>query len=351
MKKITLVGLAILLSLSFVFTGCDIGKDSFYYDGDYNNPKYEVTNQSESTTDSEHTTDSDEIAESEEVSETEQDTTQEESENEGTIPPYSGIPYTYLNGGIPNFTDEELVTESYEYYSPLDSLGRCGITIACIGKDLMPTDDRESISNIKPSGWVNNRYDTSLVSGGYIYNRSHLIGFQLTGENANERNLITGTRYFNVEGMLPFENMVADYLKEEPENHVMYRVTPIFDGDNLVVHGVQMEAYSVEDGGEGICFNVFIYNVQPGIVIDYTTGNNWLATDPPAVDSETETEEILTDSDGQTVTYVLNTSSKKFHDPSCSSVSKIQENNKDFYNGSREELVADGYSACGICHP
>jgi DNA-entry nuclease len=156
------------------------------------------------------------------------------------IPAYSGSPNVAINNNVPTFTAEEITTLSYERYSDLDSLGRCGVVMACIGTDLMPTEDREEIGSVKPSGWVNNRYDSDIVSGGYVYNRSHLIGFQLTGENANEKNLITGTRYFNVEGMLPFENYVADYLKEEPEHHVMYRVTPIYIGNNLVASGVQM---------------------------------------------------------------------------------------------------------------
>ena len=213
----------------------------------------------------------------------------------------------------------------------------------------MPTEPREEIGSVKPSGWVNKKYDSTLVSGGYLYNRSHLIGFQLTGENANERNLITGTRYFNVEGMLPFENMVADYLKEEPSCHVMYRVTPLYNGNDLVAHGVQMEAYSVEDAGESICFNVYIYNVQPGISIDYATGESWLNGETPVVN--TEVVEIYTDSDGMAITYVLNTSSKRFHKPSCSSAKDMNEKNKQNYHGTRDDLISDGYVACGICKP
>lgn len=190
------------------------------------------------------------------------------------IPEYSGEPYTVLNNNIPYFTKEELTEESFEFYSELDSFGRCGVTMACIGKDIMPTEERGAIGMIKPTGWKLKKYD--IVDGKYIYNRCHLIGYQLTGENANEKNLITGTRYLNVEGMLPFENEVADYIKKTG-NHVMYRVTPIFDGNNLVASGVQMEAYSVEDNGEGICYHVYVYNVQPGIEIDYATGENWLA--------------------------------------------------------------------------
>ena len=189
------------------------------------------------------------------------------------IPEFSGEPYVVLNDNLPEFTEKDLTTESYEFYSELDYLNRCGYTMACIGRDIMPTEERGSISSVKPTGWVQNFYDH--VDGEALYNRAHLIGFQLTGENANKQNLITGTRYFNVEGMLPFENMVADYLYEFRDNHVMYRVTPIFEGDDLVARGVLMEAKSVEDNGEGICYCVFVYNVQPGIVIDYATGENW----------------------------------------------------------------------------
>ncbi len=194
------------------------------------------------------------------------------------IPDYSGDVYVVINSNEPFFTEDEIKTTSFEFYSELDSLGRCGYAMACISSDIQPApgEDRGEIGHVYPSGWENNRYDTDLVDGGYIYNRSHLIGWQLTAENDNEKNLITGTRYFNVEGMLPFENMVDDYLEEYPSNHVMYRVTPIYDGNNLVANGVLMEAYSVEDNGEEVKFCVYIYNVQPGITIDYATGNNWL---------------------------------------------------------------------------
>lgn len=185
------------------------------------------------------------------------------------IPEYSGEPYSIINNNIPFFT--ETTTECFEEYPELDSLGRCGAAYACVGIDTMPTEERESISEVKPSGWHNKPYD--FVDGGYVYNRCHLIGFQLTGENANERNLVTGTRYMNVKGMLPFENEVADYIASTG-NHVMYRVTPVFEGDNLVCSGVLMEAYSVEDDGAGVQFCVFCFNVQPGVSIDYKTGEN-----------------------------------------------------------------------------
>lgn len=187
-------------------------------------------------------------------------------------PEYDGEPYVVLADNEPDFTEEELTETAYEEYSPLDDLGRCREAEACIGVELMPEEDRGDISDIHPTGWQSVRYEN--VEGGYLYNRCHLIGFQLSGENDNEKNLITGTRYMNTEGMLPFENMVADYV-QETENHVMYRVTPVFEGEDLVASGVQMEAESVEDGGEGICFNVYVYNVQPEIGIDYATGYSW----------------------------------------------------------------------------
>ncbi len=188
------------------------------------------------------------------------------------IPAYSGSAYVAVNGNQPFFTEEEYTAASYETYSPLDDLGRCGPAMANVGRDLMPTEERGAIGSVKPTGWQTAKYD--FVDGKYLYNRCHLIGYQLTAENANKRNLITGTRYLNVTGMLPFENMVADYIKET-NNHVLYRVTPVFDGDDLVAKGVLMEAWSVEDGGEGVCFNVYCYNVQPGVAIDYATGDNW----------------------------------------------------------------------------
>ena len=198
---------------------------------------------------------------------------------------------------------------SFEAYSSLDPLGRCGTAFACLGKDLMPTEDRGSIGQVKPSGWQTAKYD--IVDGKYLYNRCHLIGFQLSGENANERNLITGTRYLNVEGMLPFENMVADYVKETG-NHVLYRITPIFEGDNLVASGVQMEGMSVEDRGESIQFNVYCYNVQPGVSIDYATGIG-TAADAPASSA----------APAKKTKYVLNVNNKKFHLPDCSSAESM----------------------------
>lgn len=189
-----------------------------------------------------------------------------------SIPEYSGQPYVTLNGNKPDFHPGDMTDEPFEYYSDLDLWGRCGVAYANICEEIMPTEPRGEIGQVKPTGWHTVKYD--CVDGKYLYNRCHLIGYQLAGENANEKNLITGTRYMNVEGMLPFENMVDDYV-DETGNHVLYRVTPVFNGMELVARGVQMEALSVEDDGEGICFNVYVYNVQPGVTIDYATGESW----------------------------------------------------------------------------
>lgn len=253
---------------------------------------------------------------------------------------FSGSPYVAVNDNIPLFSQEDYTTVSFEHYSELDSLGRCGVAYACIGRDIMPTEDRGEIGQVKPSGWQTVKYD--VVNGKYLYNRCHLIGFQLAGENTNVRNLITGTRYLNIEGMLPFENMVADYVKETG-NHVLYRVTPIFKGNNLLADGVQMEAISVEDSGKGICFNVFCYNVQPQIQIDYSTGKSQLI----GADS---TSESFADT-AKTEQYILNENSKKFHRITCSSAKKISVKNAKKYIGTRAELIAEGYSPCGLCEP
>lgn len=261
------------------------------------------------------------------------------------IPEYNNSPYYVVNNNIPYFSyQEKSFTFSYEEYRPLDNSNRCQVVYANIGTNLMPTEDRESISSVYPSGWKynnksnNHLYDTALVDGGYIYNRCHLIGFQLTGENANKNNLITGTRYLNINGMLPFENLVDDYI-ESTDNHVLYRVTPLFEGSDMVAKGVLMEGWSLEDNGEGICFNVFCYNVQPGIEINYTTGENELIQsipNPPNTES---------------TTYILNTNSKKFHYTTCSSVDKINEYNKAEYTGFREDLLSQNYTPCGTCKP
>ena len=217
------------------------------------------------------------------------------------IPTFTDAAYIAVNNNQPEFTQRDLVTQSYEYYSELDEWNRCGYAMACVGLEIMPTEKRGSIGQVKPSGWHTVKYD--FIDGKYLYNRCHLIGYQLTGENANERNLITGTRYLNIEGMLPFENMVADYV-QETGNHVIYRVTPHFEGNELVARGVQLEGYSVEDNGEGICFNVYAYNVQPGVTIDYTTGDSWVANSEATSASASGVE---------TGSYILSSDTKKFH--------------------------------------
>ena len=264
------------------------------------------------------------------------------------VPAYSGEPYVEVNDNQSEFTEEELTTVSYEEYSELDELGRCQSAEACIGQDLMPTETRESISSVKPTGWKNKSYDT--VDGGYVYNRCHLIGFQLTGENANEENLITGTRYMNVEGMLPFEDEVAAYIKET-DNHVMYRVTPVFEGDDLVASGVQMQAESVEDDGAGISFNVYVYNVQPYVVIDYRTGENWEGDEIAEPEGKWADGTEAEPSDTKEQMYILNKNTKKFHKPECSGAKKIKAKNKGEYTGSRQTLIDEGYEPCGNCNP
>ena len=254
------------------------------------------------------------------------------------IPTYSGSAYIPVNGNTPYFTDDEKTEDVFEEYSELDSLVRCGAAYANICTDLMPTEKRESISTVKPSGWHSVQYE--FVNGKSLYNRCHLIGFQLAGENANELNLITGTRYLNIEGMLPFEDMVADYVKETG-NHVLYRVTPVFTGDNLIADGVLMEGWSVEDEGEEICFCVYAYNVQPGVIIDYATGDS--KEDPAGMSAVS--------SPSESVSYVLNTNSMRFHTPDCGSVNNISKANRKDFSCNRDELIKQGYKPCGSCKP
>ncbi len=258
------------------------------------------------------------------------------------VPDFLGEPYIELNGNEPLFTQEDYVTEPFELYSDLDGLGRCGVAYANICRELMPTEKREAISSVKPSGWRSAKYD--FVDGKYLYNRCHLIGFQLAGENANKRNLITGTRYMNVQGMLPFENMVADFVKET-DYHVLYRVTPVFKDDNLVASGVVMEASSVEDEGEGVSFHVYVYNNQPGVAIDYATGESALSSDKELDDGNNNQD---ADDNG---TYVLNENTRKFHLPDCEGAKSMIESNKREYTGSRESLADEGYEPCKTCKP
>ena len=266
------------------------------------------------------------------------------------IPEYSGKAYVELNDNKPKFSEKEKSkTKSFEKYSRLDRLGRCGVAVANIGTDIMPTKERGSISEVKPTGWRQNTY--TFIENGYVYNRCHLIGYQLTGENANERNLITGTRYMNVEGMLPFENEVSEYVKST-KKHVLYRVTPVFEGDNLVASGVEMEAWSVEDNGKGVCFNVYCYNVQPGVVITYANGKNVPDKKYTVKSNVSGNKSRAIISRENTVrTYILNIKSKKFHLPTCDAVQKMKAKNKETYKGKRSTLTKNGYAPCGMCNP
>jgi len=259
-----------------------------------------------------------------------------------TLPVFSGTAYTVVNNNQPNFSAAELTTKGYEKYSPLDSRGRCGVAIASCGKEIMPgpNEERGSISSVKPTGWIQKSY--SGVSGGYLWNRCHLIGWQLSAENANKENLITGTRYMNISGMLTFENMVADYIKETG-NHVAYRITPIFEGNNLVCSGVQMEAYSIEDDGDGICFNVYCYNVQPGITINYATGDS---SGPSSDTTSTPSKEENTNADkgsGGSMVWIPKTGSKYHNNSGCS-------NMKNPSQVTIEEAQRRGYEPCKKCY-
>lgn len=280
------------------------------------------------------------------------------------IPAYSGEPYIEVNQNIPYFTEEEIVEESYETYGELDSLGRCTTAAACLSVDTMPADEEErgEIGNVKPTGWNNAKYD--CVEGKYVQNRAHMIGWQLGAENANEKNLVTGTRYMNIE-MLDYENEVAEYIRDT-ENHVMYRVTPVFVDEELLCRGLLLEGYSVEDEGKEISFCVYFYNVQPGIAFNYQTGESWytgevLDWDSTAVNYEALGEESKAETKDETevsplpeedgITYVLNRNTKKFHLESCEGVSKMKEENKEIYEGNRDYLLSIGYEPCKQCNP
>ena len=245
------------------------------------------------------------------------------------VPEYSGEPYVVINENQPDFSEEDMTKDSFETYSDLDSLGRCQSAYANVGQDLMPTGERGNISRIKPSGWQTAKYD--IVDGKYLYHSCQLNGYHLTAENANAKNLITGTRYMNVDGMLPFENMVADYVRETG-SHVLYRVTPIFEGDNLVAKGVQMEAYSVEDKGDSVCFNVFVYNVQPGITIDYANGNSKLNGDTEQEPEASVSGEIRG-----------NARSKIYHCPGQAAYEEMEDSNNLVIFQTEQEAMDAGY--------
>ena len=343
-KKLLALLLSVVMLLSFA--GCDL--DSTEYGG---TSSVESSSTISSTSDSSQTNnESDKQTSSFADSQSQQTEKPNNSVGTGTatavdpstLPAYSGTAYTTVNNNQPNFSATELTTVGYEKYSSLDSLNRCGVAIASCGKEIMPgaNEERKSISSIKPTGWVQKTY--SGISGGYLWNRCHLIGWQLSAENANKQNLITGTRYMNVDGMLPFENMVADYIKETG-NHVAYRVTPIFEGRNLVCSGVQIEAYSIEDGGDGICFNVYCYNVQPGITINYATGDS---TGPSSeTTSKPSVEQNNSQDDQETYTemvWIPKTGSKYHRKSSCS-------NMKNPSQVSKSVAESRGFEPCKKC--
>ncbi len=311
------------------------------------------------------------------------------------MPAYAGSSFITVDENEPSFSKDVMNTESFENYSNLDSLGRCQSAFANLCQDLMPTQERGAIGQVKPSGWHTVKYN-DIIDGNYLYNRCHLIGYQLAGENANTKNLITGTRWLNVEGMLPFENAVADYIKES-DNHVLYRVTPIFEGDNLVASGVEMEAESVEDQGKAISFHVYVYNIQPGITINYADGtssqdsdykqeielaeknqeilednidtivtgqtkvvsdisgisvqNNAGSASEKTTAASTEEKQTAAQSESASQHYILNTNTKKFHVQGCKSAKKISSKNAQEYDGSRQELIDMGYEPCKNCNP
>ena len=286
--------------------------------------------------------------------------------NLAEVPPYAGKPSVEVNGNVPFFTLDDLARGAFEEYSPLDQLGRCGVAFALIGRETMPHEERGSIGMVKPSGWHTVRYD-GLVDGNYLYNRCHLIAFSLAGENENERNLITGTRSMNTQGMLPYEERVADYI-DRTGNHVLYRSTPVFEGDELVARGVLLEAQSVEDGGAGVRFCAWCYNVEPGVEIDYATGESVLASSagaPSSVASErsesgglaepaddaVDVAEVDEAAEAEVRTYVLNTNTRKFHHPDCSSVGDMAEHNKRIVEATRQQVIDEGFEPCKRCNP
>ena len=261
------------------------------------------------------------------------------------IPAYDGKAYVAVNNNEPFFSDSDMTTTAFENYSDLDSLGRCGVAYANICKDIMPTEERGKIGMIKPSGWHTVKYD--VIKDRYLYNRCHLIGYQLAGENANPKNLITGTRYLNVEGMLPFENLVADYVNNTG-NHVLYRVTPMFSGSNLVANGVLIEAKSVEDNGGGILFNIYCYNVQPGVGINYENGDSWLEGTTGSASSGSDSsavENSAADSSNSETMVHITATGKKYHRAGCRTLKKSDT------EVTLDEAKSMGLSPCGICNP
>ena len=273
------------------------------------------------------------------------------------VPLYDGEPYVLLNEDVPLFTEEEIKTITGITYSELDKLGRCGPAYGQIGKETIPQEQRGPIGDVRPSGWQTVRYD-DLIEDRYLYNRCHLIGYQLAGANAEVRNLITGTRYLNTAGMLPIENQIYEYVTGTG-NHVLYRVTPIFEEDNLVASGVVIEAYSVEDKGKGIKLCRYLFNVQPGVIIDYKTGDSQreetYQLELTVPENETigipVTRQMPADEIPDDITYVLNINTMRFHDPSCPSVEDMKEKNRRNSSETRDVLIAQGYKPCARCTP
>ena len=372
-KRISALFIALILTMSML-SGCD---DTGNTDSEKvtttieNNEQTSVSNQNISETTQQESKISETTAKAESKVSSNSSKKSKSTNNEKNtksikttkIPAYNGNAYVELNNNEPEFTSKEITAKSFEKYGSLDKLGRCTVCVASVGRDIMPTEKRGEIGMIKPTGWHTVKYD--FVDGKYLYNRCHLIGYQLTGENANEKNLLTGTRYLNVIGMLPFEDMVADYVKET-SNHVMYRVTPVFEGNNLVAKGVKMEGYSVEDKGEGISFNVFCYNVQPGVTINYATGdsdgngkteynsnsnNRQTASSSNKSTKNSNSNKNTNSSSSTTTEYILNMNTHKFHTPSCRSVKQMSNSNKGVYKGKRQDLIDQGYEPCKICNP
>ena len=333
MKRMTSI-IALLLSMMLVLSGCAGQKIPMQ-----ESPQVTQTEQIEHEL----------PVETQEQTETVAQTKEPTEFDLSSIPKYSGSPYVAVNDNNPYFTEDDLTTKAFESYAPLDSLARCGEAYANVGIEIMPTEPRGNIGSVKPSGWHSIRYEN--VEGRYLYNRCHLIGYQLSAENANTSNLITGTRYLNIHGMLPFENMVADYVKAT-NNHVLYRVTPIFEGNNLLASGVLMEGYSVEDNGDGICYNVYCYNVQPGIKIDYATGDSESEDgSAPYGSSAVVNKPSQQNNNTSSTTYIANKNTKKFHYPTCSSVGQMKESNKKYLNCTRDQAMQQGYDPCGRCCP
>jgi len=351
MKFINKKFIALLLAVTMLFSlsACTLEDTG----GSSDSPTYsESTSTTDNSSDTPSATDQTDSSSTQsqnpQSSSTTQTTTGVDSVGTGTatkvdpskLPVFSGTAYTVINNNQPNFSAAELTTKGYEKYSPLDSRGRCGVAIASCGKEIMPgpNEERGSISSVKPTGWIQKSY--SGVSGGYLWNRCHLIGWQLSAENANKQNLITGTRFMNINGMLTFENMVADYIKETG-NHVAYRITPIFEGNNLVCSGVQMEAYSIEDDGDGICFNVYCYNVQPGITINYATGDS---SGPSNNTTSTPSKEENTNNNqsGGSMVWIPNSGSKYHSYAGCS-------NMKNPKQVAKQDAENQGYEPCKKC--